>query len=375
MIDLVYYLSVILFEAIVIFLLGTILFDIVHFAMHQCMKSKSHFLRKIGQLHHAHHRFYTNNLIIEKAWQQKNLKHHVILEYGTQIIGILICASFVPPLAVYLALFYATCIFLLVCYNRGIDLHHKTLTHLYAYNGSPWVSANYHALHHIYLNNFYSSYIKIIDYFLGSAVQLAGKRIAMTGANGALGSNMKILLEQAGAHVTTFKYGVDYDYQDYAQLKTVLETTDILFLCHGSKYEHAQQANCDSFVAIIELYRQVHKKQLVPPEIWAVGSEIECHPCFGIKKLYPYARSKRNYASYARSYYHNPEIQYRHLVHSAFTSDMGKGLITARFAARCTIFMLRRGFKYVPVTYTGFAILNYLRFIFYDKRLNKAFIK
>jgi hypothetical protein len=52
------------------------------------------------------------------------------------------------------------------------------------------------------------------------------------------------------------------------------------------------------------------------------------------------------------------------LVHSAFISPMGPGLMTANFAAAYTLFLLKRGFRYVPVTYTGFAYLNYLRFVF-----------
>ena len=101
----------------------------------------------------------------------------------------------------------------------------------------------------------------------------------------------------------------------------------------------------------------------MPIEIWGVGSEIECHPCFGIKKIKVYAASKRNFARHARAYFHDRDIQYRHLVHSAFISPMGPGLMTANFAAAVTIFFLKRGFRYVPVTYTGFAFLNYFRFL------------
>ena len=105
----------------------------------------------------------------------------------------------------------------------------------------------------------------------------------MTGANGALGSHLKKLLEKEGAVVTTFKYGVDYDYHQYEKLKEPLSDADILLLCHGSKFDFAEEANCDSYVKIIELYKSSCQKS-TPLEIWATGSEIECHPCFGIKK-------------------------------------------------------------------------------------------
>jgi hypothetical protein len=98
--------------------------------------------------------------------------------------------------------------------------------------------------------------------------------------------------------------------------------------------------------------------------VWAVGSEIECHPCFGIKNIKIYAASKRHFAQKAHEYFHDRDIQYRHMVHSAFWSPMGPGLMTANVAAMATMFFLKRGFKYIPVTYTGFAYLNYFRFLF-----------
>jgi monoglucosyldiacylglycerol epimerase len=169
--------------------------------------------------------------------------------------------------------------------------------------------------------------------------------------------------------VTPFKFGVDYDYDHYEKLIPALAKADILFLCHGSKHDNAQQANCDSFVALIELFKQQHGRGLIPKEVWAVGSEIECHPCFGIKKLYPYANSKRHFAKHARAYFHSDDIQYRHIVHSAFNSPMGPGLMSARFAAKVTLFLLKRGFKYVPVTYTGFAFMNYFRYAFKQRAI------
>ena len=77
-----------------------------------------------------------------------------------------------------------------------------------------------------------------------------------------------------------------------------------------------------------------------------------------------YAASKRKFARHARTYFHDKNLHYRHLVHSAFISRMGPGLMTAGFAAKMTLFLIKRGFKYVPVTYTGFAFLNYFRFLF-----------
>lgn len=356
-------LILIIIQALIAFLLGTVVYDVLHYFLHLFLKSKNKLLRLIGSTHSAHHRFFSASLHIDPTWMRKNILSHVIVEYSTQLGTSLFCLLFFHPAAVMIAIAFETFLFLLVLWYRGEDAHHKPYTFLPAYRGGLFVTADYHALHHVYPHNFYSSYIKLIDCVLGTAQQLAGKRIAMTGASGALGSHMKKLLEKAGAEVTTFKYGVDYTYDDYEKLREPLTKTDILFLCHGSKYENAQQANCDSFIRIIELFKSVHQRELLPKEVWGVGSEIECHPCFGIKKLKVYADSKRNYARQARLYYRDRDIQYRHIVHSAFTSSMGPGLMSANVAAFVTLFFLKRGFRYIPVTYTGFAFLNYFRFV------------
>jgi hypothetical protein len=341
------------------FFIGTITADLVHVFFHLCIRSKNKVLNKIGSFHRSHHRFFTTHLTIEKEWEQKNFLHHILIEYLTQILGITLCLLIFPPIPILIAAILQSLIFLYASYLNGIDPHHRPFTHLTSTRGGWFVRAEYHALHHVNGNYYFSSYIKILDRILGTGHCFKNKRITITGASGALGSAMKKLLEKDGAIVTTFKFGEDYTYHDYEKLKEPLTNTDILVLCHGSKYDDTQQANCDSFVNIIELYKSVHKRGLVPSEIWGVGSEIEFHPCFGIKKLVPYANSKRNFAKHARQYFKDENIQYRHLVHSAFASRMGFGLMTADFAARASLFLIKRDFKYVPVSYFGFAYLNY----------------
>lgn len=354
----------ILLQGLLAFFIGTIVADVFHFLFHKAIKSKFRILKAIGHLHTAHHHFYTHNLHIDNNWIKKNFLHHVILEYAFQISGILCCLLFLNPYSIILAVILQTGIFINICFCKGIDFHHRPFEKLPCSRGNFFVSAAYHALHHVHPSGFYSSYVKLFDWIFGKGHHLEKKQIAMTGANGALGRHMKKLLEKEGAIVTTFKFGVDYTYDDYEKLRETLSSTDILFLCHGSKHDYAQEANCDSYIKIIEMFKSTRKNTLLPLEIWGVGSEIECHPCFGIKKLYPYANSKRNYARAARTYFHDDNIQYRHLVHSAFISPMGPGLMTANFAARMTMFFIKRDFKYIPVTYTGFAWLNYLRFVF-----------
>src|SRR5262249_7329988 len=151
--------------------------------------------------------------------------------------------------------------------------------------------------------------------------------------------------------------------EDYGRLDALLRQSDVLVLCHGSKKDHAMQANCDSFVALIERFKALQRGRRFPVEVWAVGSEIECHGAFGDADLQVYLDSKRAFARHARRYYYDPEILYRHIVPAAFRSRMGPGLMSGRTAARVAFFLIRRGCRYVPVTYTGVALVNFFKFL------------
>ena len=190
---------------------------------------------------------------------------------------------------------------------------------------------------------------------------LAGRRVALTGGSGSFGSAMRELLERAGARVTPLKFGVDFTYDDYSGTDAALRDADILVLAHGAKGELAMAANCDSFVALIERFRAMPARpDGATREVWAVGSEIEFHPAFGVPEIQSYARSKRAFARHAAEYVHAPDLVYRHIVPAAFRSRMGPGLMSGRTTARVALWLIRRGWRYVPVTYTGIAFLNYL---------------
>ena len=122
---------------------------------------------------------------------------------------------------------------------------------------------------------------------MGTACQIRGRRVALTGSSGSFGSAMKDRLERAGAVVVPLRFGVDFTYDDYSGADSVLATADILVLAHGAKGEQAMQANCDSFLALIERFKGLTRHRQVPVEVWAVGSEIECHPAFGVPSCNP----------------------------------------------------------------------------------------
>ncbi|MCW8452446.1 hypothetical protein [Legionella quinlivanii] len=343
--------------------LSTLFFDFIHVAFHLCLKSTNSRLRRIGRWHLRHHQFLNTRLKINADLWSDNLIYHAIPEFLIQIIGCLFCLFFFSAGAVLSTIVIETWFFLISVYRKGVDRNHSPAKPKPACPGGLLVTPEYHALHHIFPDRYFGSICRLIDYFLGTGCQIARKKIMLTGAGGALGGALKLQLEKEGAFVSTPCFGVDYHYDDYEKMIPLLKHTDILVLCHGSKYQFAQQANCDSFIAIIELYKQVKAKALYPAEVWAVGSEIEIQPCFGREKIKDYAQSKRNFAKAARVYFHERDILYRHMIYSRFTSSMGRGFMSADFAAWASLFLIKRGFKYIPVTYTGLAFLNYFRFL------------
>lgn len=306
--DVLLFLMVISAQTCIAFFVGTVFFDCVHYYLHQWMHSKYKILRRVGRLHRYHHYFFSAKLKHNMAFSTKNIIHR-LAEYLIQVIGSLLCLFFFHYFSILVAILLETYFFIITCYVRGLDESHLPLSKVSAYSTGFLVPPEYHALHHHYPQNYFASEIRLIDYILGTGCQIQKKRIALTGASGALGSCLKKLLEQEGAIVTSLKYGIDYGYNYYEGLTECLKNTDILILSHGSKYYFAQQANCDSFIAIIELFKSLKKETLIPIEIWAVGSEIELEPCFGNAKLLVYAQSKRNYAKNARRYFHDKNIQ------------------------------------------------------------------
>lgn len=358
---------VVLVEAGAIVLAGSVMFDAIHWLLHRFSASRWSALRAVGALHEAHHRFLDRSLTLhpDQAW--RNMRFHLVPELLTQVAVAGLFAFVFDAIAVVLAMCTLIAVFLVVTVGwQGRDPNHRPPNVLKAPLMGTWVEPSYHMLHHVHPDSYFSSLVQVFDKLFGTGCQIAGRTVAMTGASGAFGAPLKELLEKAGATVVTLKHGVDWSYErvrdphtDDASLDDLLRRVDILALCHGSKMVDAMDANCTSFVGFIERFKRLTADRRCPPEVWAVGSEIEAHPDFGIPELKVYKASKGAYARHARRYFHDRSLVYRHVVPSAFTSVMGPGLISGRLAARIAFALIRRGVRYVPVTYTGIAFLNF----------------
>jgi hypothetical protein len=357
-------------EGVALFLAASVLFDVVHYILHLFLKSPFGLLRRVGALHQAHHDFFTDTLQFDERYARANLVHHIIPEYANQVAFTLPGYFLFGPWPVAVAFAIETFIFVMVVFRRGMDEHHIAADRRPSrrnHAAGLFVTADYHSLHHIHPDRYFSSYVTLFDRLMGTACQVAGRRVALSGASGAFGSAMTRLLEREGAEVTPLKHGRDFTGDDASPADETLRDADILVLCHGAKGEEAMSANCDSFVALIERFKALRTSPLRPIEVWAVGSEIEAHPSFGDPILEGYSRSKRAFARHARRYYADRGLIYRHIVPSSFRSAMGGGLISGETAAKVALFLIRRGCRYVPVTYTGVALVNYFKFAWFTR--------
>ncbi|MEQ1771066.1 MAG: hypothetical protein ABL879_14630 [Devosia sp.] len=349
-------------QALVVFVVSTLLFDVLHYLLHRWGRSTSKLLRTFAAWHWVHHAFLDRHMRVHLDLTRKNLIYHVMPEYLTSLAGTLIFLLVFPwpPVAAIAVL--RTWMLVLTIRDEGIDGNHMAMDRVSGRQGLFWVSAHYHAMHHIYPENFYSSFSNVFDLFAGTTCQISGRRFLVTGANGAFGSAIKARLEKLGGIVETAKSGVDFAAGDYDRMDEKLARAQVLVLAHGAKTDGAWDANYTTFVDLVDRFIEVGKARLIPPEVWALGSEAEFHGDMGMAELKDYAASKRAYAQQARGYYQNPALIYRHIVPSSFRSQMGPGPMSADTAARIALFFIRRGFSYVPVTLTSLALWNYFRF-------------
>ena len=358
---------VFLLQAALAFVVSTALFDALHWVLHRWESSTVPLLRTFSSWHWVHHKFLGLDMQINPAYARANIWFHILPEYLTSIAG---TVAFLlvfpwPPIAAVLAI--RTIMLAMTLREEGLDYNHMSMDRVSGRQGLLWVDNNYHAMHHVYPNNFFSSFANVFDLIAGTSCQIEGRRFLVTGASGAFGSAMVDKLKRLGGVVETAKFGVDFSAGNYAAMQEKLERAEVLVLAHGAKTDDCWNANNVTFRELTELFTELGEARLTPPEVWALGSEAEFHGDMGLDELKAYAASKRAFALRARDYYRSDALIYRHIVPSSFTSAMGKGAMSAQTAVSIALFFIRRGFRYVPVTLTGLAVLNYFRFRFFQK--------
>jgi hypothetical protein len=301
------------------------------------------------------------HFILARTGWCKHHKGRPFLQIGVELVAASLMLVIYPLLPVFLAMAALVALFLFELARA----RSKLTGNIPAPRRAFFTDASYHAMHEAFPDRYFGSVTTVFDAIAGTGCAVKGRRVVVTGSTGSFGGPMVDILLAAGAkEVTPLRFGRNYLYEDYSNCDAVLKDADILVLAHGAKGDLAMQANCDSFLAFIERFKELTKGRKIPPEVWAVGSEIEAHPAWGNPELQVYLDSKRAFARHARRYYWDAGILDRHIVPSAFKSVMGPGLISGRVAALWAWFFIKRGFRYVPVSYTGIALINYFKFLF-----------
>jgi hypothetical protein len=349
-------------ETAVLFIASTVVFDVLHLLLHRWTKSRFALLRLFGGWHDAHHQFLDQQVRIQDTHARANLIYHMVPEYLVAMAALIPAFLVADARAVLATMAIHTVMFGFRLAGKGLDVNHRTVEQIQNPHLPLVVQPDYHFLHHAFPDQFFGSIVTLVDLVAGTACQIAGRRFLVTGASGAFGGALVAKLRAKGAIVRTAKFGTDWTYDDYSKLFAEFPQTDVLVLAHGLKTGDTDAANCDSFRILAEGFIAARRGGLVPPEVWATGSEIEFHGRMGIAAWTGYDRSKKAFARAAKRYYLDRGVIYRHIVPSAFSSAMGPGLISAGTAASWAVFFITRGFRYVPVSYTGLAYLNYLRF-------------
>ncbi len=350
-------------EAGLVFVASTLLFDALHWLLHRWGRSRNRLLRTFSRWHWVHHRFLDRKMRVHPELVWPNLVFHVLPEYLTGLFGTLVFLVVFPWPPIAAVVLLRTWMLVLTIKEEGMDFNHMTMDRISGQQGLLWVNPSYHAMHHVHPNNFFSSFANAFDLLFGTGAQIRNRRFLVTGASGAFGSAIKARLERLGGSVEVARHGVDFGPGDYARMREKLERADVLVLSHGAKSDGCWDANYTTFVDLIDMFVEIGRDRLQPPEVWGLGSEAELHGDMGMEDLKAYAASKRAFAQRALGYYRSDDVLYRHIVPSSFTSAMGPGPMSANTAAAIALFFIRRGVRYVPVTLTSLAIWNYFRFI------------
>jgi hypothetical protein len=295
-----------------LFLASSVVFDVVHWLLHQLAASRLAPLRAIGGLHEVHHRFLDRSLRIRPEHQRANLFCHVIPEFLTQLAVSLALLQLLPAPVVGVAIALQVLVFAVILRGRGIDVNHRDIEVLRAYEPRYFCMPRYHALHHVHPDAHFSSWIKLFDHAMGTGASLPGRSIAMAHAETDFGRALAAELARSGAG-RVVAYATPDD--------PALREADILILADGAPAEAAER------VAWVERFAELAAGRRLPPEVWVAAP-----------------RDGGAFEGHARRYYDDPRLIYRHLALPGVAGSPARSAALARRA----LFLVRKGFNYVP---------------------------
>ncbi|OJJ99147.1 hypothetical protein ASPACDRAFT_1870223 [Aspergillus aculeatus ATCC 16872] len=364
-----------------LYLTGTIFFDGMHYLLHRWARSEWKILRQLSRYHQYHHLYYGRLLQFNTKYTSLNARIALPLELFCQLLGsvigwLLARAVWLSPSsqsdrrALLLVLLVQTGRALAVILNDGKDSNHISYDTIPKDRSWAFVGPEYHALHHHYPDKYMGSAIKVFDWVAGTAYSLRGKTVVMIGGSGDFGQAMeKHLLGERVKCVHQLDLESSCSQKDVTCLLAMLKEADILILAHDTQSIEGTQSNSTSVIRVIQefLRFKATRRGKVLPEIWYVGCESELSLPWGIiHAQQDSVPPEPSFLPYARSLYRSSQVTYRHIVLPAYHFSTTRFNASPDWAARATLWWIRRGAHFVPVTWTGRAYSHFLPLLFGD---------
>jgi hypothetical protein len=310
---------------IVLLLCATIVFDVIHVLLHRLAHSHSLWLARVGALHMVHHEFLDQDLCIHEDKLWANVFHHVVPEFVVQLIVTAALAPLFPMVSVVTALAIEGGAFLFIMWgNPGIDVNHKQVEQLKAYQPLYFCVPEYHLLHHVYPDAHFSSWIKALDHFLGTGLSLCGRKVLMTDTASALPNALRDVLQHADCIVNSLDVN---EVTDLTHCEAALRETAILLLCHS--------ASAENYSRWTKHFYELHQADRFPVEVWALD---QCDDL-----------------AVTRQWFSAGKVIYRLLL-----ADDQKSSVKN---AQRLLHNLRRGLNFVPASFSPVLMKRYGQFV------------
>lgn len=300
----------------ILFVCGSFLFDIVHYILHEFENSRFRILRWLGGLHGVHHLFLDKQMQIQKQFSTQNIILHILPEYITAIIGVSALGFFVfgwLPAAIVILI--RTVMVIVYIVQQGRDFTHQPLTRISGQRSLFFVGPQYHALHHVYPLQYYSSFVNVFDLLFGTNCQIKDRKFFIDSPSTTFEEELLCRLEKSGGMIAR---------------EGNLSDVEVLIIKCGHKKDFSEVNN------IIDNFKSLGRTRLLPPEIWLLNFSDELHDP-SIRPLYL-----------------DKDLTLRYISASA----------QSKLSAKIGLFLIKRGFRYMSFSWKSLFIGNYLRFVF-----------
>jgi hypothetical protein len=364
----------------------------------------SHQWSPLQPMHNWHHRAYKKDFspISLEIYRKAQLYNDVPeATFMAALMGTVALATHTPGLW-FGALYAAGFLIAAVLRSRGLltvtDLTHEPgpLTDI----PSLWkVNRTYHWRHHFDdTSAYYAGFFTMSDKFLGTALSLKGKTVAITGASGTLGRALIKELARQGAkpialttsaadvpdaiRVITWRSGQE------AHLREAFEKIDILIINHGinvmgeksaQAIEQSLEVNALSAWRMMEVFLETvdNRTGRATKEVWINTSEAEVNPAFSPL----YEISKRLMGDLINLRRTDAPCIIRKLILGPFKSNLNPvGVMGAGAIAKAILFLAKRDIRNIivtinPLTYLLFPLKEITQAIYFRFFLNHSKVK